>query len=268
MVLNRFVFLFISIFLFISCKQNKEKETEVVTAATADDYLQNNPDSGVRIFLTFDDGPYQTTPQLTALLKDLKLKSSFFIVGSQIDYSPEYDSIFKATKSDKHFKMYNHTYTHAVTKGRIYAYYSKPDRVWEDIDRNKSLISTGGNITRLPGKNTWKIGNYVRNPDYGTAKLIAFLNEKQKDEAIIGWDVEWQLKHSLDRSEVDSLIQKIESLVLTDTSRKKEIVILSHDYLYRKEGSLQNFTYFVERLKQKFNPSFHWAEELELVQSK
>ena len=261
-------FFLIATIFFLSCKQQKKPGVETQKPVSQDEYLLNSPDSGVRIFLTFDDGPYQTTPQLTRLLSEQKLKSSFFIVGSQIDHSVEYDSIFKVTKSNKHFKIYNHTYSHAVTKGRIHRYYSKPEGVWDDIYKNKSLIATGGNITRLPGKNTWKIGNYVRYPNKGTTKLIDFLNVEKKDEAIVGWDVEWKIQHSLNRSDVDSVIKEIAVIVSKDTSAKKEIVILSHDYLYRTNESLGNLTYFVERLKGKFNPSFHWVEELKRIQSK
>lgn len=267
-MLLRSLLFFTLLVLFQACKQQKDKPKIIPKISSQDDYLRYNPDSGVRIFFTFDDGPYETTPQLTSLLSQLKLKSSFFIVGSQIDYSQEYDSIFKATRGDKHFKIYNHTYSHAVTKGRIHHYYSRPERVWEDISRNKEYILTGGTITRLPGKNTWKIGDYVRNPDYGTSKLIAYLDKEKKEEAIVGWDVEWKLKHSLSLSEVDSLVKEIATIISKDTSRKKEIVVLSHDYLYRIDSSLQNFTYFVNKLKEIFQPSYHWVEELELINTK
>jgi len=262
---SRISFLLIASIFILSCKQQKKKKVETQKPISQVEYLLNCPDSGVRIFLTFDDGPYQTTPQLTKLLSEQKLKSSFFIVGSQIEHSVAFDSIFKATKANKLFKIYNHTYSHAVTKGRIHKYYSKPEGVWDDINKNKSLIATEGNITRLPGKNTWKIRNYVRYPDKSTTKLIDFLNAERKNEAIVGWDVEWKIEHSLNRSDVDALIKEIAVIVSKDTSAKKEIVILSHDYLYRTNESLGNFTYFVERLKEKFNPSFHWVEELRLI---
>lgn len=266
MKLIPFVLLFFS--LVFGCKQRSENVKLLKEPIITDTYLQNNPDSGVRIFLTFDDGPYQTTPQLAQLLDNLKLKASFFIVGSQIKFSNQYDSIFRATKGNKHFRIYNHTFSHAVTKGRIHRYYRYPNKVWDDISINKSLISTGGDITRLPGKNAWRIDSFVRGLDYETYKLIDFLKKDQKDESIVGWDVEWNLKHSKSREEVDSLINEISSLILRDSSRQKEVVILSHDYLYRTKESLDNFTYFVQRLKDNFRPSFHWVEELNLIQSK
>lgn len=252
-----------AVLIFFSCKNEiksiENKKNNVIHVSPKDSL----PPSTARIYLTFDDGPYLTTPELMDRLKSLNIKSSFFIVGSQVAYSSYYDSIFRITKNIPLFKVYNHTYTHAVTNGRIYQYYNSPVKVVEDIKRNKEVINTGGNITRLPGKNTWRVGNKIIRTDRKTKKVIELIDSAQMNENIIGWDVEWSLKHSKYRNEVDTLFHQIKSLLEKDTSNIKHVVVLSHDYLYKNNESLENLSYLVNRLKSELLCSFHWVEELE-----
>ena len=59
---------------------------------------ENKIDTGITIYLTFDDGPYTTTPAIDSTLTALDIKASFFIVGSQMQLSKKYDSTFLAEK--------------------------------------------------------------------------------------------------------------------------------------------------------------------------
>lgn len=261
----RFSSLMLAILLFCSCDQNKvisEKTTENKEIILPKESATEN-NSNIRFYLTFDDGPYTTTPRLLSQLESLQVRSNFFIVGSQVEYSTAYDSTFNNVKKSPYCKIYNHSYSHAVTHGRIGHYYSNPENVYEDIKRNKSIINTGGNISRLPGLNTWRIGDNKIRISERAEKLMQYLDSNKIRENIIGWDVEWKAKHSRDKNQVDSLFETIRKLATSKNTEVKNIVLLSHDYLYKDEQSLKNLAYLIERLKKDLNCSFKWVEEMD-----
>jgi hypothetical protein len=86
--------------------------------------------------------------------------------------------------------------------------------------------------------------------------------EKGKDDQIVGWDFEWNLKHSNSERFVDSLLSQIKRSMYKDGKGKKDIVLLFHDYLFRSEKSFANLNYFIETLRREKNIEFRWAEEL------
>ena len=146
-------------------------------------------DTTFYVYLTFDDGPYHTTPSLTKFLNAKQLKSSFFVIGSQIDYTKYYDSVYHAVKNNPLFRVYNHTYTHAVTKGRIHKYYTDPNTVYQDFTKNKKFLPEGGHITRLPGTNAFRVGSYEWPTNKAGKRVIAFLDSIHSNEVLFGWDV-------------------------------------------------------------------------------
>jgi len=247
----------------LSCNKKKATQSQKKPEVEQIKVIKKKADTRIKFYLTFDDGPYHTTPNLIGVLKELNVKSSFFIIGSQVEFSPFFDSLFNAEKQISLFKVYNHTYTHAVTHGRIKKYYADPENVLADIQRNKDVIKTGGNITRLPGKNTWRVGVLRNKWDDKTKKLIDLLDSTKNNENIIGWDIEWTLKQSGDKNKVDSLFNLIYAIANKNNTEKKDIVMLSHDYLYRTPASLENLRYLVGRLKNELHCSFNWVEEMD-----
>ena len=247
----------------LSCEGKKPIKKVEPPAPPKIKVVEAIPEPRIKFYLTFDDGPYYTTPNLVSKLNALNVKSNFFIVGSQVKRSSSYDSIFNSVKNSTLFKVFNHSYSHAVTHGRIHKYYESPEKVFEDIQRNKDIIKTEGNISRLPGKNTWRVGSRRIRSDEKTKNFIAFLDSSKNNENIIGWDIEWSLKQSTNRSNVDSLFNVICAMVNKNKSEKKDIVMLSHDYLYRTPESLENLSYLINRLKNELDCSFNWVEEMD-----
>jgi hypothetical protein len=216
-------------------------------------------DSLVFIYLTFDDGPYFTTPRLVSLLSQKQIKSSFFMIGAQKDFSPEYDSIFQLIKASPLFRIYNHTYSHAITNGRVGKYYSRPDRVWDDIERNKQALQLTSNITRLPGMNAWRVHNKNMISTPATTPFFEYLTERAINEQIIGWDFEWKANHSRSLSQVDFMLSQIKTAIAK--KGKKDIVILAHDYLFKTDKAIGNMDYFIESLRKEGNIEFKWIED-------
>ena len=62
-----------------------------------------------KLWLTFDDGPQpEVTPWILAVLKEVGIKATFFLVGEQMEKFPE---LVNAIKEDGHL-IANHSYSH------------------------------------------------------------------------------------------------------------------------------------------------------------
>ena len=213
---------------------------------------------GLVIYLTFDDGPYHTTPAIATVLKQNNVKGSFFIVGSQRDRIPLYDLIYNEIVTDSLFRFYNHTYSHAITNGRLPRYYSKPEHVLADIERNRRYIPVGSTHIRLPGKNTWLTPHRVQ-MDGLTKPVVDGLIKLGWNDRIIGWDVSW--KQTKGKEMVDSLIYKIIKVSKRRRPFQNHIVVLLHDYQFRNREALADLSYFIAQLRKRHDCLFAWAEE-------
>jgi len=253
------LFLILLSFFVFSCQTSEPKINEPVIIPTKS-VVEKKKDTGIIIYLTFDDGPYLTTPSVDSLLSSLRIKASFFIVGSQMGGTKKYDSTFLAVKNNPLFKLYNHTYSHAISKGRINRYYTHPDSVWSDIVRNKEFLGLTSNITRLPGSNSWKIGNHRRGTNLVAYKVIKLTDSLMLPQSFIGWDTEWQINASEQKRNVDSLVFQAGELTVRKRTNQKHVVVLLHDFLFRTDTSLAHLTYFIEQLQKKYNCRFEWIE--------
>ncbi|MGE4587790.1 MAG: polysaccharide deacetylase family protein [Mangrovibacterium sp.] len=71
--------------------------------------LWRMPDTGKRVYLTFDDGPIPgLTPWLLGLLREEKLKACFFCVGENVQRHPQ---VYRSILEEGHLTG-NHTFNH------------------------------------------------------------------------------------------------------------------------------------------------------------
>lgn len=213
---------------------------------------------GLVVYLTFDDGPYQSTPGVVSLLRQKKAKASFFIVGSQRDRVPAFDSIYRAVCTDTLLRFYNHTYSHAISGGRLPRYYSRPDSVYADIEKNRKYIPDGAGHIRFPGKNTWLTSHRTR-MDHFTGPVIKRLTDQGKTDRVIGWDVSW--KKTKGKHAVDELVFNIIRTTKRHRPFNNHVVLLCHDYQFRRKESLEDLSYLIDLLREKHGCMFAWAEE-------
>lgn len=106
-------------------------------------------------YLTFDDGPYYNTYKVLKILKENKVKATFFTTN--VNKEKCYDNpkancheVYKAIAKDNH-TIANHTYTHGWNRGL----YSSVNSFMDAIKKQENLIKekTGivTNIARFPG---------------------------------------------------------------------------------------------------------------------
>ncbi len=163
------------------------------------------------IYLTFDDGPNQvSTPKILAILDDFDIKATFFVIGYQIEKSPE---LLIEIVERGHY-VGNHTYSHNYKK-----LYASANSFIEDITINEELIySIIGIRPRV-----------VRDP--GGMLLGKYNSLIHKKLVELGYErMEWDIDSYDSRNPVPSkerLITNVKNQLNSLT--KSEINILFHD---------------------------------------
>lgn len=78
---------------------------------TSDNVYHAHENAGMKIALTFDDGPHpRLTPKILDILKKYNVRATFFLVGENVDNYPD---ITERILKEGH-EIGNHTYTHGT----------------------------------------------------------------------------------------------------------------------------------------------------------
>ena len=137
-------------------KKTIELKEEVFKLASQVEHKIQNKETNKKIaYITFDDGPYYLTDSVLRVLKENKVKATFFTIGlnKEICFDNKNASCAETYKKivDNGHTIANHTYSHAIFSGL----YSSTNSFIEQIKKQEELIysKTGikTNITRFPG---------------------------------------------------------------------------------------------------------------------
>jgi len=176
------------------------------------------------IWLTFDDGPDETiTVFLLDLLKRLKIKATFFLVGQQIQKFPE---IVKRITEEGHV-IGNHTFTHRN------GWFTSNKKYYLDINKAQELMHT-----------------QIFRPPYGKLGLLQ-LRKIKKNFKIIMWDVfSWDFKK-------DIKFEKIYSNVIDNVENGSVIVFHNNLKSFKNlKGILEKI--LVKLIKEGYSFSTTW----------
>jgi len=137
-------------------KKTEELKKEVFELAQQVETKIQNKETNKKIaYITFDDGPYYLTDSVLALLKEKKVKATFFTIGLNKEKcfdnpSASCSETYKKIVDGGH-TIANHTYSHLIFNGL----YSSVDSFITQVDKQEELIysKTGAktNILRFPG---------------------------------------------------------------------------------------------------------------------
>lgn len=160
------------------------------------------------VFLTFDDGPSNLTPQYLDVLKEYGVNATFFVT-----YQPDLSDIYKRSVSEGN-KLQVHTATHDYNK-----IYSSVDNYIADFNQVYDFIKTTTgeepDCYRFPGGSNNSYGKGI------TKEIAAALN--QKGYSFFDWNV--SVGDGNANATHDSIIQKVEN----EAANKTKIVMLAHD---------------------------------------
>jgi len=133
--------------------------------------IWKNKTNEKKIWLTFDDGPDEiVTDFLLSVLRKLKIKATFFLIGKQVK---QYPVITKKILDANHY-IGNHSYSH------IDGFLTSKKEYISDIDRASYLIDSK-----------------IFRPPYGKIRPIQLRHLKKKYK-IIMWDIlSWDFKKNI-----------------------------------------------------------------------
>lgn len=201
------------------------------------------------IYLTFDDGPLQGSENIDSVILAERLKISAFLVGEHARQSQLLGTYYKMYEQNPFVETYNHSFTHANNKYALF--YSKPDSVLKDIQKNEAFLNLNFKIVRLPGRNIWRIGGRKRDDGVSGAAAADLL--AAKGFKLFGWDLEWQHK---DRDgtpiqPVAVILNDIRTRLATgNTFTKDHIVVLLHDEMFRKKWEESELKQLIDSLRK------------------
>lgn len=191
--------------------------------------------SGKIAYLTFDDGPSESTSKILHILKRFGVTATFFVVGAD---TSEGRALYKQIVAEGH-ALGNHTYTHDYNR-----IYKSPDAFMKDVRRLDQLLEeTVGyrpDILRFPGGSnnhlSWKPGG--RGVMTEVASVV-----KEEGYQYFDWNVS-----STDAAAPIQDREMIIDSVLSASRGKKSIIVLMHDNTY-KTTTLEALPIVIKKLQ-------------------
>lgn len=185
-----------------------DKNAELESVMTAQGIKEKPAADKKIVYLTFDDGPSDLTPQFLDTLDSYGVNATFFVT-----YQPQHEDIYKDTIARGN-SIQIHTASHDYDK--VYAseeaYIADFNEIFEYV---KNVTGTTPNYFRFPGGSTNSYGKSI-------VKSIA------KDMKTNGYDfVDWNVSvgDGSAKATKDSIIAKIQA----ESEGKNHIVMLAHD---------------------------------------
>ncbi|GGE57358.1 polysaccharide deacetylase family protein [Priestia taiwanensis] len=121
------------------------------------------------VYLTFDDGPTKETDRILQALKELDIKATFFLIGSNIEkHTEEAKSILAQGHA-----IGNHTYSH----NRMV--FKSPSFIQEEIDKTNDIIKEIGYTDEI-----------LFRPPYGKKLVMLPLYLDEVSQTTVMWDIE------------------------------------------------------------------------------
>ncbi|MCY9696385.1 polysaccharide deacetylase family protein [Paenibacillus alginolyticus] len=191
--------------------------------------------SGKIAYLTFDDGPSESTSKILHILKKFGVTATFFVIGAD---TSEGRAFYKQIVAEGH-ALGNHTYTHDYNR-----IYKSPEAFMKDVRRLDQLLEeTVGyrpDILRFPGGSnnhlSWKPG--------GRGIMSKVASEVKKE----GYQYfDWNVSSTDAAAPVQAREMIIDS-VLSASRGKKSIIVLMHDNTY-KTTTLEALPIVIKKLQ-------------------
>lgn len=252
-VLQVFVFAIIS-----SCNQAegegektvKNNEKENITVAS-----ENLADSVFTIYLTFDDGPLDGSEDIEDAITKEGININVFVVGQHALSNDKMKSYYQLYLDNKLIEVGNHSYSHAHNQYK--KFYENPQAVLTDFLRCQDELKIPNKYARQPGRNQWRLKNTVVNDVNSGSKSADLLF--QNGFRVFGWDIEWQhdAKTGAPIQTVDDMVEAIEKKMRENkTLRKKQLVLLAHDEMFRNGWEESELKELITTFKAKGNYHF------------
>ena len=165
-------------------------------------------------YLTFDDGPTTSvTPKVLDILKDEKVKATFFVIGKSVEAHPE---IVKRAYDEGHY-IANHGYSHDNSK-----LYKNLDSFKNEIE--KTDLAIGKAVGRSDYcSHVFRFPNGFMSPNYKSKKKEAAKLLSEMNYTYIDWNC--LNNDSIKKYSSNQLLNNLKK----SCKNKNTLVILMHD---------------------------------------
>ncbi len=197
------------------------------------------------VYLTFDDGPNRYTSEHLRILKEYKVKGTFFFVGNQISSN---ESLTKQAFMDGHY-IGLHSMTHDRQK-----VYKTPQAFIEEMNKLNGLIK---NVT---GHSSSLVRAPYGSKPYVTAAMRELL--KNQNYKLWDWDVDtmdWSIQEANYLQILANVKAGVEKARL---AKDKHIVVLLHDRVQTTKA-LSGIIDWLQKQGfdiQPYNPNLHASQ--------
>ncbi len=203
-----------------------EKQAAAATHATVNKHA--TAERPYCIFLSFDDGPSEGSQSVNALALKDSLSINVFLIGRNACLTEKSRAMVSEYEANPMVEIGNHSFTHANKK--YAAFFRDPEAVLADFNRSRDSLHLKNGLTRLPGRNFFRLGSFSRN-DRNNGKESAD-TLAANGYSVFGWDLEWRRKagHGIATHSSEAMLQLVnEMLEKNRTFVPGCIVLLLHD---------------------------------------
>ncbi|WP_163950127.1 polysaccharide deacetylase family protein [Paenibacillus sp. SYP-B3998] len=192
-------------------------------------------DRGKVAYLTFDDGPSQSTKKILSILKSFRIPATFFVVGSD---TSEGRALYKQMVAEGH-TLGNHTYSHDYS-----TIYKSVEAFRKDVRKlDKLLEDTVGyrpDILRFPGGSnnhlSWRPGG---------KRIMSKVTKAMIEDGYQFFD--WNVSSTDAAAPVQNKDMIIDA-VLSASRGKQSIIVLMHDNTF-KTTTVEALPTMIKRLQ-------------------
>ncbi len=209
--------------------------------------ILNEPKSDEKtIYLTFDDGPSNTTPKILDILKEENVKATFFVINS----NEKYDQYIKRAFDEGH-TIGLHSYSHKYRE--IYesdsSYFNDLNLIEEKVEK---ITKVKPSIIRFPGGSSNTIGKK------GLMKKLS-IEVEDKGYTYFDWNIA-----SNDTSRISST--RIYNRIINQLKNHNynTNVILMHDFANNKKtvNALKNIIKYGKENGYRFDKITEWTPQI------
>jgi hypothetical protein len=214
-----------------------EKATEpsqlvATNASAAKASARHHNDVPYCIYLSFDDGPSEGSQSVNAFSLRDSLSINVFLIGRNACLTEKSRAMVLEYAANPMVEIGNHSFTHANKKYETF--FRDPEAVLADFNRSRDSLHLTNGLTRLPGRNFFRLGTFSRN-DHNNGKKSAD-TLAANGYRVYGWDLEWRRKggHGISAHTGEGMLQLVnEMLEKKRTFVPGCLVLLLHDQDYR-----------------------------------
>lgn len=213
------------------------------------------------IFLSFDDGPSEGSQCVNALAIKDSLSINVFLIGRNACLTEKSRAMVSGYASNPLVEIGNHSFTHANKK--YAAFFRDPEAVLADFNRSRDSLHLTNGLTRLPGRNFFRLGSFSRD-DHNNGKESADALAAN-GYRVFGWDLEWRRKagHGIATHTGEGMMQLVNEML----ERKRTfvpgcLVLLLHDQDCRDEHFRDEVEEFIRLAREDGRYRFGHLSEL------